>query len=155
MGKGDVMKDIPFSEQVRILRREVAKVFDYVAINDFYSAKMVLYDGDWSKKNIEEVLMKANYNGAIARITYYKYVHQFGFDPRALWDALILEWQLHFVWLHDFEKVIKEKEFQEVLNRFRYPELVVFGLIGGGLDKLKKMGEEFSTYMDELKEKVM
>jgi hypothetical protein len=138
---------IPFQEQVRVLRKEVAKVFDYVCLDDFYNAKLALYDGDWTKENILELLMRANYNGAVARITYYKYIHKRQFDARALWDALILEWMMNGVWCFDFEYAIKQKEFKEVLHRFCYPEWVKFGLIGGGLDQLKKMGDEFCLQM--------
>ena len=144
---------IPFNEQVAIFRREVSKVFDYIAMDDFYRAKFAIYDGDRSPENIAEVLMRANYNGAIARIAYYKYVHQRGFDARALWDALMLTWMMNGVWSFDFDKAIKEPEFKAVLKRFRYPEWVKFGLIGGGLGELKRMGDKFAEEMDALSDK--
>lgn len=141
---------IPFNEQVTIFCREVLKVFDYVALDDFYHAKSAIYDGDWSPANIAEVLMRANYNGAVARIAYYKYVHQLGFDARALWDALILTWMMNGVWFFALDKAVNEPEFKRELKRFKYPEWVKFGLIGGGLGGLKKMGDEFCEEMERL-----
>ncbi|OAO78594.1 hypothetical protein [Anoxybacillus flavithermus] len=146
--------NISFSEQVWILRKEVSKVFEYMAIDDFYHAKNAVLNDDWNPENIAEVLMRANYNGAIARITYYKYIHKLGFDPRALWDALILEWMMSGVWIFALDKAINTKEFRDVLKKFRYPEWVKFGLTGGGLDELKKMGEKFSVEMDRIKESI-
>lgn len=49
---------IPFNEQVAIFRREVSKVFDYVAMDDFCRAKFAIYDDDWSPENIAEVLIE-------------------------------------------------------------------------------------------------
>ena len=142
---------IPFNQQVEIFRREASKAFEYVAMDDFYRAKYAIHNGDWSPANIAEVLMRANYNGAIVRIAYYKYVHQRGFDVRALWDALMLTWMMNGVWSFDLDRAIKEPEFKAVLKRFSYPKWVTFGLIGGGLDDLKRMGAEFSEDMEQLK----
>lgn len=89
--------------------------------------------------------MRGNYTGAVARIAYYRFVHRLGFDVRALWDAIILEWMFYFVWQPEFDQAIKTQEFKKALRRFQYPQWVEFGLVGGGLDTLKKMGEEFST----------
>jgi len=141
---------IPFNEQVAIFRHEVSKVFYYVAMDDFYRAKFAIYDGDWSPANIAEVLMRANYNGAIARIAYYKYVHQRGFDARALWDALILTWMMNGVWSFGLENAIKTPEFKTAMKRFRYPEWVKFGLIGGSIQELKRMGGEFADEMEAI-----
>ena len=146
--------NISFNEQVWILRKEVSKVFEYIALDDFYHAKNAVFNGDWTSENIAEVLMRANYNGMIARITYYKYIHRLKFDPRALWDALILEWMMNGIWIFELDKAINTKEFKEVLKKFRYPEWVKFGLIGGGLDDLKKMGEKFSIEMDRINESI-
>lgn len=141
---------IPFNEQVAIFSREVSKVFDYVALEEFYHAKSAIYDGDWSPENVAEVLMRANYNGAVARIAYYKYVHKLGFDALALWEALVSTWLTNRVWLFDLENVIKEPEFKAELKRFRYPEWVKFGLVGGGIDDLKRMGDKFCAEMEAL-----
>jgi hypothetical protein len=145
------MTAIPFNEQVTVFRREALKAFEYVALDDFYRAKFAIYNGDWSTENIAEVLMRANYNGALARQMYYKYVYQRGFDARALWDALILTWLTNGVWSFDFDQAIKTPEFKAVLKQFRYPKWVTFGLIGGGLDDVKRMGAEFSEEMERLK----
>lgn len=133
---------------MRVLRREVAKAHEYICLEEFYKAKLAILNGDWAEENILEVLMRGNYTGAVARIAYYRFVHRLGFDVRALWDAIILEWMFRFVWQHEFDQAIKTKEFKKALRRFQYPQWVEFGLIGGGLDKLKKMGEEFSLYME-------
>ena len=150
MQRGDNIVNISFNEQMRILQNELFKTFDYIAIDDFYHAKYALFNGNRDIKNITEVLMRANYNGILARITYYKYIHKLGFDPRALWDALITVWFFNNVWIYELEPLLNTKEFKDVLKKFRYPEWVKFGLVGGGLDKLKKMGEKFSIEMDEL-----
>jgi len=142
---------IPFNEQVAIFCREVQKAFDYCALDDFYRSKFAILNGDWSPANIDEVLMRANYNGAIARIAYYKYVHQHGFDVRALWDALILTWMMHGVWSFDLEGATKTSEFKTAMRRFRYPKWVKFGLIGGSIQELKRMGGEFAAEMEALK----
>lgn len=139
-----------FNEQVWILQQEAQKAFDYIDIDDFYRAKIAVLNDDWSTENITEVLMRANYNGAIARIAYYKYIYKQGFDPRSLWDALILTWMMNGVWLFALDKAVNEPEFKTELKRFKYPEWVKFGLIGGGLDGLKKMGDEFCEEMERL-----
>jgi hypothetical protein len=139
---------IPYDEQVRVLRREVAKAHEYICLEEFYKAKLAILNGDWAEENILEVLMRGNHTGAIARIAYYRFIHRLGFDVRALWDAIILEWMFYFVWQPEFDQAIKTKEFKRALRRFQYPQWVEFGLVGGGLDKLKKMGEEFSLYME-------
>ena len=136
---------VPYGDQVRILRREVAKAHEYICLEEFYKAKLAIMNGDWSEENILEVLMRGNYTGAVARIAYYRFVHRLGFDVRALWDAIILEWMFYFVWQPEFDQAIKTQEFKKALRRFQYPQWVEFGLVGGGLDTLKKMGEEFST----------
>jgi hypothetical protein len=138
---------IPYDEQVRVLRKEVAKAHDYICLEEFYKAKLAILNGDWAEENILEVLMRGNYTGAVARIAYYKYIHKLGFDPRSLWDVICLEWVLYFVFCPEFDQAIKTKEFKKVLRRFQYPQWVEFGLVGGGFDKLKKMGEEFSLHM--------
>lgn len=138
---------IPYDEQVRVLRKEVAKAHDYICLEEFYKAKLAILNGDWTEENILEVLMRGNHTGAIARIAYYRFIHRLGFDVRALWDAIILEW-MFYVWQPEFDQAIKTKEFKKALRRFQYPEWVEFGLVGGGLDKLKKMGEEFSIQME-------
>lgn len=139
-----------FNEQVWILQQEAQKAFDYIAFDDFYKAKLAVMDGDWSTKNIIELLMRANYNGAIARISYYKYVYKYGFDVRALWDALISTWMMNGVWLPSLDKVVNSLEFKTELKRFKYPKWVKFGLIGGSLNHLKKMGDEFCEEMERL-----
>ncbi|WPZ17808.1 hypothetical protein UM396_14580 [Geobacillus subterraneus] len=139
---------IPYDERVRVLRREAAKAHDYICLEEFYKAKLAILNGDWAEENILEVLMRGNYTGAVARIAYYRFVHRLGFDVRALWDAIILEWMFYFVWQPEFDQAIKTQKFKKALRRFQYPQWVEFGLIGGGLDKLKKMGEEFSLYME-------
>jgi len=144
------LTEIPYYTQVTILQKEVQKAFDYCDLDDFYQAKFAILNGDWSPANIAEVLMRANYNGAIARIAYYKYVHKLGFDARALWDALMLTWMMNGVWSFDLDRAIKEPEFKAVLKRFRYPEWVKFGLIGGGIDDLKRMGDEFCAEMEAM-----
>ncbi|MGG2988727.1 hypothetical protein ABEO46_06345 [Geobacillus stearothermophilus] len=134
---------IPYDEQVRVLRKEVAKAHDYICLEEFYKAKLAILNGDWAEENILEVLMRGNYTGAVARIAYYRFVHRLGCDVRALWDAIILEWMFYFVWQPEFDQAIKTQEFKKALRRFRYPQWVEFGLVGGGLDTLKKMGENF------------
>ena len=144
---------IPFNEQVAIFRREVSKVFDYVAMDDFYRAKFAIYDGDWSPENIAEVLMRANYNGAIMRITYYKFVHKLGFDVRALWDALILEWQFSGVWDYQIGEWLTQPEFKRALKKFQYPEWVRMGMSGGSITKLRRLGDKFAEEMEALSDK--
>ena len=146
--------NVPFNEQVRILQNELFKTLDYIAIGDFYHAKYAILNGNRDIKNITEVLMRANYNGILARIIYYKYIHKLCFDPRVLWDALIIVWFFNNVWIYELEPLLNTKEFKEVLKKFRYPEWVKFGLVGGGLNELKKMGEKFSVEMDKLKENI-
>lgn len=141
---------VPYGDQVRILRREVAKAHEYICLEEFYKAKLAILNGDWTEENILEVLMRGNHTGAVARIAYYRFVHRIGFDVRALWDAIILGWMFQFVWVPELEEAIKSKQFKQALRRFRYPEWVEFGTVGGGLDKLKKMGEEFSLYMESV-----
>lgn len=143
----------PFNEQVAIFRREVSKAFDYVAMDDFYRAKLAIYDGDWSPANIAEVLMRANYNGAIMRIAYYKFVHKLGFDVRALWDALILEWQFSGVWDYRIGELLTQPEFKRVLKKFQYPEWVRMGMSGGSITKLRRLGDKFAKEMEALSDK--
>jgi hypothetical protein len=109
---------IPYDEQVRVLRKEVAKAHDYICLEEFYKAKLAILNGDWAEENILEVLMRGNYTGAVARIAYYRFIHRLGFDVRALWDAIILEWMFYFVWQPEFDQAIKTKEFKKSLAPF-------------------------------------
>ena len=138
---------IPYDEQVRVLRKEVAKAHDYICLEEFYKAKLAILNGDWAEENILEVLMRGNHTGAVARIAYYRFVHRLGFDVRALWDAIILGWMFRFVWVPEFDQAIKTKGFKKALRRFQYPEWVKFGLIGGSIQELKRMGGEFADEM--------
>ena len=147
------MTTIPFNEQVEIFRCEAFKAFDYVAMDDFYRAKLAIYDGDWSQANIAEVLMRANYNGAIMRIAYYKFVHKLGFDVRALWDALILEWQFSGVWDYQIGEWLTQPEFKRALKKFQYPEWVRMGMSGGSITKLRRLGDKFAEEMEALSDK--
>lgn len=144
---------LPFNEQVAILRQEVGKAFEYPDLDEYYSAKMQLYHGNWSDEVITEVLLRANYNGAIMRIAYYKFVHKLGFDVRALWDALILEWQFSGVWDYKIGEWLKQPEFKRALKKFQYPEWVRMGMSGGSIAKLRRLGDKFAEEMEALSDK--
>lgn len=144
------MTKIPFNEQIAIFCREAQKAFDYCALDDFYQAKIAILNGDWAPANIDEVLMRANYNGAIMRIAYYKFVHKLGFDVHALWDALILEWQFSGVWDYQIGELLTQPEFKRALKKFQYPEWVRMGMSGGSITKLRRLGDKFAEEMEAL-----
>lgn len=93
----------------------------------------------------------ASYIGSLKRIAYYKYVHQRGFDVRALADACILTLMFSGVYRFEFEPYIRRKEIKQVIDRTRYPKWTIIGLLGGSTNDMVKYGDEFSAYMDDLK----
>lgn len=147
------MLNISYKQQVNILKNELLKVFDYVDLAEVHKARHQRYKANELKEeDIPTFIMYANYAGSILRITYYKFIHQLGFDPRALWDALIMVYHFQGVYDFTFESCLKEKEVKDIIGKTRFPEWTTFGLIGGDIRQLITMGEAFNHYMANLQE---
>ena len=107
-----------------------------------------LTDDEWMS-----IIMYGSHVGDVMRLTYYKFVHKRGFDPRAYWDALIMALLLGLVWNNALENALKDKRIKALINRTRYPRWTVYGLVGGKWADIQRDAREFCAYMDELEAK--
>ncbi len=147
MGKADV----EFSDQVRIFSNEMLKAFDYTDLEEVQTAKFRMYSaGEILDADIPIFICYASYIGSLKRIAYYKFVHQRGFDVRALADACTLTLMFSGVYRFEFEPYIRRKEIRQLIDRTRYPKWTIIGLLGGSMREIVDLGDEFSKYMDSL-----
>lgn len=150
-------REVSFSEQVSTFRVELSKINEYPDMTDWVLAKHRInhetqyIKPDFFEKEVLELILFASWVGTLIRIAYYKYVHKRGFDPRALWDAIILEYTFSEVFLTHLQSEVRKNPFKKLIEKTRYPEWTKVGLLGGNTSQIKKLGEEFSQYMDELK----
>lgn len=143
---------MPFSDQVKIFVNELTKAFEYVDINLVYEAKSRMYEtNEIIDEDIPIFINYASYIGSLLRISYYKYVHKYGFDVRALADASILVLMFNGVYRFEFEKYLKRKEISESIKKTRWPYWTKLGLIGGNTSDIVKYGNQFVDFMGELK----
>ena len=137
--------------QANILERELIKaVYDYIEYAEYRQAMADLYAGKWNKDIIKTIVLKGNYNGAVLRNTYRKYVRKIGFETAVFWDAVVKVFIIQGVWRFDLIKVIEHKDFIEAIRKTNEPEWTKVGLVGTDWRILKRMCDEFCEYMDEL-----
>lgn len=144
----DEMTEISFEEQRRIFCNELFKAFDYIDYDKYGQARRAIYTDEWNDKILREIMLKASYNGSLVRISYYKFVHKRRFDARALMDAVVKIYIMHSVLLFDFDGHLRDPDVKKAIKETRWPEWTKFGLIGGSMKQLIKLGEEFCDYMD-------
>lgn len=142
--------NIPYEQQVNILKTQLLKAFEYVELKEVYNIRNKRFLQELNKNEITSLILFASYAGTILRITYYNYIYKLNFSKQALWDALIMTYLLHGI--YDFCLDLKSKEVQEAINKTVWPKWTRFGLVGGNYRKLIKMGEEFSDYMEKIKD---
>lgn len=142
-----------YNQQVEVFKNELMKVFDYIEIDKVYQTRAKIKEsGVLSREEILILILFANYAGTLLRVSYYKYVHQQGFDVRALFDAAVIIYTLNNVHQFDFESLLKKKKVKDIINRTSFPEWTKIGLVGGSTKKINQLGKDFSRYMDQLSE---
>lgn len=130
---------------------------NYIDQEAYQRAKEKLYEiGDLNALTDDEwmsIIMYGSHVGDVMRLTYYKFVHKLGFNPKAYWDALIMALLLGLVWNNALENALKDKRIKALINRTRYPRWTVYGLVGGKWSDIQRDARKFCAYMDELEAK--
>ena len=145
--------NISFEDQRHLFIKEMSKAFDYIVLEEVHVAQSRMFtENRIIDDDLMTFMMHASYIGSLKRITYYKYVHRFGFDVRALADACVMVLMFGGVYKFDFEPYLKDKEVKAAMKKTPYPAWTKLGLIGGSTKELSDLGKEFSEYLDNLKE---